>query len=251
MNADIIKKLKAEKKAAKEKARRTGKKKKGKRRPGAMKDRFPKKNNNKELLIRATLNNIINRNRSHRIKRGRSKREATEDTMLHISRYGKKLFDDGIARMRSRKLLGKREDVFFGGRNRIGLGELKKGGNGAIYFLSLNARRVKQNGHTYWVDQGILQCSAKELVECRVRELDSRPVKELTQRGARGSESCAICMKWMKWMKKDEEVLVLPCKHWCCNGCLHRWLSNPINDVCPSCKRPIGKAPPCGRIRAI
>ncbi|KAJ5638679.1 hypothetical protein N7528_001069 [Penicillium herquei] len=245
MNADIIEKLKAEKTAAKQKARRLGKKMKGKKVPGAMKDRFPKKNNNKELLLQATMNNVINRHRSHRIDRGRSKREATEDTMLHLSRYGKKLFDDGVGRMRFRKLLGKKEDVFFGGRNRVGLGQLKKG-DGAIYFLSLDAKRVKQNGRTFWVDEGILQSSERELVEYRVRDLASRPVKELTRRGAR--VSCAICMKWMK---KDEKVLVLPCKHWFCNGCIHRWLSDPINDVCPRCMRPVGAGPSSGRIRAI
>ncbi|KAJ5714555.1 uncharacterized protein N7483_011736 [Penicillium malachiteum] len=87
------------------------------------------------------MNNLIERHRSYRMKRGRNEREATEDAMVHLSRHGGKVFVDGIRRMKMRELLGKREDVYYGRKNCVGLGELKNG-SGHIFHLPTDARRV-------------------------------------------------------------------------------------------------------------
>ncbi|KAJ6023998.1 RING finger protein [Penicillium herquei] len=207
---------------------------------------FPKANN-KQLLDQATMNNLIERHRSHRIQRGRNERQATEDAMVYLSYHGKKVFEHGIKRMRKRELLSEREDIYFGGRNRVGLGELELcKGYGQIFCLPPAVKRVNQNGYTLYVNSDILKKSARELGRERTGGLVLSTVGSMIRQDEKAF--CSICIKPLKG---DTQVSVLPCKHWYCTGCIQRWVSSPMNDCCPRCMQLVGGWPPSGRIRAL
>jgi hypothetical protein len=48
---------------------------------------------------------------------------------------------------------------------------------------------------------------------------------------------CNVCMDDMN---KDEEIIILPCKHTYHSNCIDEWLNN-YNYKCPICKVEVGK----------
>lgn len=66
-----------------------------------------------------------------------------------------------------------------------------------------------------------------------IRSLEKKKVdKEML--GAEGNAECSICMDDVVL---NQEVTVLPCKHWFHGDCVTAWLKE--HDTCPHCRNPI------------
>lgn len=70
-------------------------------------------------------------------------------------------------------------------------------------------------------------------------EIDALPRKKVTPEmlGDDGRADCSICMDEVA---PEEEVTVLPCKHWFHHPCVSAWLKE--HDTCPHCRKGITKA---------
>jgi E3 ubiquitin-protein ligase RNF115/126 len=66
-----------------------------------------------------------------------------------------------------------------------------------------------------------------------IRSLEKKMVDK-DMLGTGGKAECSICMDDVAL---NQEVTVLPCKHWFHGGCVTAWLKE--HDTCPHCRKPI------------
>lgn len=68
-----------------------------------------------------------------------------------------------------------------------------------------------------------------------IRSLEKKKVNQ-EMLGAEGNAECSICMEDVAL---NQEVTVLPCKHWFHGDCVVAWLKE--HDTCPHCRSPISQ----------
>jgi E3 ubiquitin-protein ligase RNF115/126 len=68
-----------------------------------------------------------------------------------------------------------------------------------------------------------------------IRSLEKKMVDK-DMLGPGGKAECSICMDDVTL---NQEVTVLPCKHWFHGGCVTAWLKG--HDTCPHCRKPISE----------
>jgi hypothetical protein len=88
----------------------------------------------------------------------------------------------------------------------------------------------------YLISELLVNNISTEDVVCTLDEKDKENLKKIKLDNDL-DDKCNVCMDQMK---KEEEVLILPCKHSFHTVCIEEWLTK-YNYICPICKQEVGK----------
>ena len=89
-----------------------------------------------------------------------------------------------------------------------------------------------------FMEQNNAGSAAAPASEEAIRSLEKKEVDK-DMLGTEGKAECSICMDDVVL---DQQVTILPCKHWFHGDCVTAWLNE--HDTCPHCRKPVSTQEP-------
>lgn len=180
------------------------------------------------LLNFAVIGSHIEKYRTRRLELGRGETKATCDTIVFLSLLGPRVFHQGIAILRHRKLLNGRAEVYYAGPMCVGVG-YSGVSPGKIVNMTCDGMYLYRS-HCILSTECVEEYT-EELAQARLLGLVPSLVEKIAQ-----EEELSYCALCMERPPADETVLTWPyCTHWFCRPCLTKWVGKLENDRCPIC----------------
>ncbi|KAJ5094582.1 hypothetical protein N7456_010443 [Penicillium angulare] len=204
---------------------------------------------------RALAGRVTRRRWHQRFLTGVSERVAAEDTLVFMTLFGRAMFTEAVNIFRSHNLIRQNMDVLYGGWLVVGLVpvgfytqphgtgqiiEMPKDGIPFSYLIRVDPSLEEAADDVFSFMGEVRGLAPVDGQLPQVISFSRGRVCDVLKAGpgAEGEEgdySCAICREDMG---AEDEVVVLECGHWFCEGCITSWLGTR-NDTCPMCRRKV------------